>query len=117
MLIVRLSGWQALFALKREIAVKCDNVESVGVGTVTSLAPNGLRMPGTYVPKVIAAGSYWWKGRGWSFWSVRNPKKAVDIRLRDERYARLVIQVDDPHATAAMIEAFAIKRDMDVTSA
>lgn len=104
-LAVRLDGWQAVFALKREIVVPLSQVDSVSSGRVTALSPHGLRLTGTYLPKVIAAGSFWWKGRGWSFWSVRNPQQAVDIRLRDGHYRRLVIEVDDPFLTAAMIDS------------
>jgi hypothetical protein len=39
----------------------------------------------------------------WAFWDVRDPERAVIIDLEDERYARLVIEVDDPAATAAAI--------------
>jgi hypothetical protein len=34
---------------------------------------------------------------------VHDPAKAVVIHLADERYARLVIGVDDPAATVAVI--------------
>jgi hypothetical protein len=30
------------------------------------------------------------------FWDVHDPEKTVVIHLKDERYARLVIEVDDP---------------------
>jgi hypothetical protein len=32
----------------------------------------------------------------WAFWDVRDPEQAVIIHLADERYARLVIEVDGP---------------------
>ncbi|WP_210749607.1 hypothetical protein [Nocardia vermiculata] len=38
------------------------------------------------------------------FWDVKDPAKAVVIELADERYARLVVQVDDPSATVALVE-------------
>lgn len=103
-LIVRLTGWQAVFALRREIDIALNNVVSAQADTVTSKRPNGLRLPGTYLPNVITAGSYWRKEQGWSFWSVRHEEMAIDIRLRDTHYYRLVIEVDDPQATAALIE-------------
>lgn len=103
-LLIRLSGWEAVFALKREIAIALDDVASAQAGTVQALRPNGIRLPGTYFPGVIAAGSYWSKSRGWSFWSVRHPQKAIDIRLRDGHYRRVVVEVDDPYALAADID-------------
>jgi hypothetical protein len=38
------------------------------------------------------------------FWDVHDPEKTVVIRLKDERYARLVIEVEDPPATVAAIQ-------------
>jgi hypothetical protein len=104
MLVIELRGWEAIFALKRRIEIPLSHVESARAGEVTELRPGGLRAPGTYLPRVIAAGSYWWKGRGWSFWSVRHPAKAIDIRVHNERYGRIVVEVDDPEAAAATIE-------------
>jgi hypothetical protein len=100
---VHLSGWQAVFALKREIDVALTNVVSAEAGTLMSKRPDGIRLPGTYLPGVITAGSYWWKATGWSFWSVRNEDQAIDVRLRDEHYNRVVVEVPDPHAIATMI--------------
>jgi hypothetical protein len=36
---------------------------------------------------------------------VHDPEKTVVIQLRDERYARLVIEVENPSAMAAAIQA------------
>ena len=63
----------------------------------------GVRAPGTHVPGVITAGTFYQEGEP-VFWDVHDPEKTVVIQLRDERYARLVIEVDDPHATAAAIQ-------------
>jgi hypothetical protein len=60
----------------------------------------GLR--GTYVPGVITAGTFYQEGER-VFWDVYDPDSTVVIQLKDERYVRLVIEVDDPSATAAAI--------------
>ncbi|MYX36222.1 hypothetical protein GTY85_22620 [Streptomyces sp. SID8377] len=39
------------------------------------------------------------------FWDVKDRSKALVIELADEQYARLVLQVDDPRATVALIES------------
>jgi hypothetical protein len=54
------------------------------------------------VPGVITAGTFHQEGER-VFWDVHDPEKTVVIQLRDERYAWLVIEVDDPHAMAAAI--------------
>jgi hypothetical protein len=38
-----------------------------------------------------------------AFWDVHDLERALIIDLADERYDRLVIEVDDPRATAAGI--------------
>jgi hypothetical protein len=38
-----------------------------------------------------------------AFWDVHDPEKTVVIRLKDERYRRLVIEVEDPEATVARV--------------
>jgi hypothetical protein len=52
---------------------------------------------------VVSAGTFYQEGER-VFWDVRDPEKVVVIRLRDERYARLVIGVEDPPATVRAIQ-------------
>ena len=37
------------------------------------------------------------------FWDVHDPAQAIIVELDDERYQRLVVQVDDPKSTAETI--------------
>jgi hypothetical protein len=55
-----------------------------------------------WLPGMIAAGQAREEGQ-WAFWDVHDPERAVIIDLADERYTRLVIEVDDPWATATTI--------------
>ena len=43
------------------------------------------------------------------FWDVRDPDSAIIVSLDHERYKKLIIQVADPAASAAMLQA-AIER-------
>jgi hypothetical protein len=52
---------------------------------------------------VITAGTFYQEGER-VFWDVHDPEKTVVIRLKDEHYARLVIEVEDPPATVAAIQ-------------
>ena len=52
---------------------------------------------------IITAGTFFQDGDR-VFWDVRDPEKTIVIRLEDERYTRLVIEVEDPRATVAAIE-------------
>ena len=63
----------------------------------------GIRAPGTHVPGVITAGTFRQDGER-VFWDVHDPERAVMIQLRDERYARLVIEVENPYTAAVAIQ-------------
>jgi hypothetical protein len=102
-LSVELTGWEPLWALKRRVDVPLASVVRVAAGPEHARRPRGLRLPGSYFPGVIAAGTY--RGRGHSeFWSVRRPERAVVIDLHGAQYDRLIIQVDDPADTVRRIQ-------------
>ncbi len=103
-LIVHVKGMDRLWALKSRLDIPLSHV--VGAEVDPELAREwrkGIRAPGTHVPGVITAGSFYQEGER-VFWDVHNPDKTVVIRLKDERYASLVIEVDNPHLTVAAIQ-------------
>ena len=68
------------------------------------------RGPGTHLPGVMVAGTFHHQADR-VFWDVHDPAKAVVIHLADERYARLVIGVEDPAATVTAIRRALGSRD------
>ena len=105
-LVVRPVGLHKLWAFKRQIEVPTEHVEGAARDPEDARRwAKGLRLPGTAVPWVIVAGSYYRRGE-WTFYDVRprHMDRAVVIRLRDERYARPVVEVEDPATTVAEIE-------------
>jgi hypothetical protein len=97
-LTVQLQGMERVWALKKQIQAPLDQVVSIErTDPDEAMRPEGLRLPGAYLPRVIAAGSYLGR-KGWGFWSVRDRERAVTIRLRDHHYRKLVIDVADPDA-------------------
>ena len=104
-LIVHIRGADQFFALKSQLAVPLEHVASVEVSPPEARGIwHGLRMGGTNIPGVITAGRFVDHGE-WAFWDVHDPDKAIAIRLRDERYAKLLIGVDDPVAAATAIRS------------
>lgn len=63
---------------------------------------HGIRAPGTSIPGVITAGTFYQHGRR-VFWDVHDPASVVVVELADERYDELVIEVADPATTVATI--------------
>ena len=105
MLIVRVRGADRIWALKSRLEIPLAHV--VGAERDEAEARrwwHGIRAPGTNVPGVITAGTFYQHGER-VFWDVHHPENAIAIQLRDERYSRLVIEVADPDSTIAAINA------------
>ena len=94
-LTVELTGLRRLWALKRRITVPLAHVRGATVDAGAFDEPKGLRAPGLHLPGVASMGSFRRDGE-WTFWEARPSDRLVVIELRDERYARLVLEVDDP---------------------
>jgi hypothetical protein len=104
-LIVHVRGLDRIFALKSQLEIPLSHVVGAKVDpAVAHPAPwKSLRLTATQIPWVVTAGTFYQEGER-VFWDVHDPEKVVVIRLSDERYARLVIGVEDPPATIAAIQ-------------
>lgn len=103
-LVVGIAGWDRLFTFKSHLTVPLEHV--AGASSAQAEARDwykGLRF-GTNVPGVLTAGTFY-HHNGWVFWDVHAPELAIAIDLHDETYRRLIVQVEDPTATIAAIEA------------
>ena len=103
-LVVEVTGFDRFCALnKRGVTVPLEQVVTVGEGVQMGrpLMP-GLPWLANSFPGLFTVGSYRRQGK-WTFWVVHDPKQAVLITLRDEHYSQLVIEVDDPQATIALV--------------
>ena len=104
-LLVHVKGADRMFALKSELAIPLEHV--LGAAKDEEEARrwyHGVRAPGTSLPGVITAGTFYQHGER-VFWDVHHPERAIALSLRDESYAKLVVEVEDPDATILAIEA------------
>src|ERR671912_1663463 len=102
-LIVHLEGMDRLFALRSRLEVPLSHVAGAEVDPEEARRRwHGIMERGIWVPGPITAGTYYQEG-GLVFSDVHDPEKTVVIRLKDERYRRLVIEVKDPQATVARV--------------
>ena len=100
-LVVDLLGWDKLWALRSRIEVPLSHVREVR--SAAGERARGLRMPGTFIPGLITAGTFE-RGGQREFWAVHDARQAVAIELQGEFFSRLVVQVFDPAATIAAIQ-------------
>jgi hypothetical protein len=103
-LTLHVRGADKLWAFKSSLEIPLIHI--AGVRTDPEIARgwyHGIRMLGTNVPGVIAAGTFYQDGKR-VFWDVHHPEKTIVIDLHDERYNELVVEVDDPDAAVTLIQ-------------
>jgi hypothetical protein len=102
-LIVHVEGMDRLIALRSRLEVPLSHVAGAEVDPEEARRRwHGIMERGISVPGLITAGTFYQEGE-LVFWDVHDPEKTVVIRLKDERYRRLVIEVEDPEATVALV--------------
>jgi hypothetical protein len=104
-LLLHVLGADKLWAFKSTLEIPLQHI--AGVRADPSIAhgwSHGFRIPGTSIPGVITAGTFYQDGKR-VFCDVHNPDNAVVIELRDERYNQLIVEVADPSAAVALLGA------------
>ena len=100
---LEVKGMDKLWALKSSLAIPLRHVR--GARRDPGVARGwykGLRAPGTHIPGVIVAGTFYQDGKR-IFWDVHRAEKTIVIDLADERYDQLIVEVADPDAAVARI--------------
>ena len=104
-LVLNVEGLDKLWAMKSSLEIPLRHVASARADA--SIARgwwHGIRMPGTNIPGVLTAGTFYQDGKR-VFWDVHDPEKTIVIDLHDERYNELVIEVENPEMTVSMIRS------------
>jgi hypothetical protein len=104
-LSLRVRGADKLWAFKSSLEIPLAHI--AGVRADADVARgwwHGIRMPGTNLPGVITAGTFYQDGNR-VFWDVHDPEKTIVIDLHDERYNKLVVEVSDPQMAVSLIGA------------
>jgi hypothetical protein len=108
-LVAQIQGLDQVLALRSELRIPLTHVRSAAVSPpeVRRRWRNPLRLhvPGTDMPYVVMAGSFLFLDGEHAFWDVHDPDRTIVIELDHERFAKLVLEVEDPQATAAAINA------------
>lgn len=93
-LVVRPRGLNRLWAMKGEVRVPLAQVSEVRTGVARRSVPSGWRVPGTYVPGLIQAGTYRSKGER-SFWLVGRASHVTVVEFAGGRFDRIVLELSD----------------------
>ena len=103
--VVENHGWDKVFSLRSRFEIPRENIESITADPEIARGKKGFRAPGTHIPGKLTSGTFYLNGDR-VFWNVRNPDNVVVVELRNERYARLIIEVEDPAGTVVLVEQF-----------
>jgi hypothetical protein len=104
-LTLHVRGADKLWALKSSLEIPLAHIAAVRADPEVARGwYHGIRMPGTNVPGVITAGTFYQDGKR-IFWDVHNPEKTIAIDLHDERYSQLLVEVADPDAAVKLIQS------------
>ena len=103
-LLLEVQGLDKLWSLKSRLEIPLRHIRGVKSDPALASKPGGLRAPGTHLPGVITAGTFYQDGQR-IFWDVHNADNTIIIDLADEQYAQLIVEVADPQAAIQQIEA------------
>lgn len=103
---IQLVGLHRVWALRSRVSVPLSAITDVRrpPDEVLRSVWKGWRAPGTHFPGLLVAGTYYRRGER-HFWDVRRSKRAIEIDLTGAEYDRIYVEVDDPDAAIATIEA------------
>jgi hypothetical protein len=104
-LVLHVRGADKLWAFKSSLEIPLAHIAEIrGDPAAAHGWWHGMRMPGTNIPGVLTAGSFYQDGKR-VFWDVHNPDNTVVIELRDERYNQLIVEVADPQGAVELVKA------------
>ena len=102
-LVLRFSRRERLGAFRGDLRVPLSAVEDVSVSATPMLALRGLRAPGTGMPRLIALGTWRYRG-GRDLVALYRSMPAVIVTLRrDQPFRRLLVAAEDAEAMAAEV--------------
>ena len=99
--IFEIKGMHKLWTLKSQLVIPKEHIIAA-YKNKKSLNWLGLRMPGTQIPGLITAGTFL-ADEGDIFCDVVNQDNAIMIELKDERYTKLIIEVENSEDALALL--------------
>ena len=97
-------GWHTLWAFKDQLIIPSANILKVYHAPDTKLGWwMGWRIPGTHLPGIIVAGTYY-RNKKKSFWDVVNTENTIVLELNNFRYNEIHVEVENPAETIRLVQ-------------
>lgn len=98
-------GLDKFWAFKSHLDIPLQHIRAARIDPAAAKGLwHGVRLPGTQVPGVVLAGSFFQSG-GWVFYDVHHPEHTVIVELEHEHYNYLAIEVSDPQAVLSKLQS------------
>jgi len=102
---LQVKGLDKLWAMRSRLDIPLGAIRAARVDpSVARGLWKGVSAPGTHIPGFIIAGTFYQDDKR-IFWDVKDPEKTVVIELVGQRYDQLIVEVSDPPAAVALVEA------------
>jgi hypothetical protein len=103
--LFQVEGLHQLWAFKSRLEIPVAHITAVDINTdQVGNWWHGFKLLGTEMPGLLGAGTFFYHGQ-MVFWDVRDPAKTIIVSLEHEFYKKLIVEVADPSATAAVLRA------------
>lgn len=107
---LEVQGLDKLWSLKSRLEIPLAHIRGVRADPQVAHGWwHGIRAPGTNLPGVLTAGTFYEHGKR-VFWDVHDPERTIVIELVDERYDELIIEVANPAAAVSLLQYSIRKR-------
>ena len=103
-LVVRYTGLAAAAVLTDRVRVPYASIRALRAGVSQLPGPFAVRIGLSTAPLGNTRRGRFRGGGQWSFWDVDDPERTIVIDLEGERYASVVLTVDEPHALLQRID-------------
>ncbi len=103
-LCLHVRGVDKLWAFKSTLEIPLQHIAGVRADSEVARGWwHGIRMPGTNLPGVLTAGTFYQDDKR-VFWDVHDPENTIVIDLHDERYDQLIVEVADPQGAVQLLQ-------------
>ena len=108
--VFEVRGLDKLWAFRSRLEIPLAHIRHVRIDPEAARGWfHGLRLPGTSLPGVLTAGTFYLDGKR-VFWDVHHPDQTIVVELQDDRYDELVVEVRDPEEASARLMTAVTRR-------
>lgn len=99
-----IEGLDKLWSLHSRLEIPLAHIKGVRLDPAVAHGWwHGFKAPGTNVPGVITAGTFYQHGKR-VFWDVHDPDRTIVVELVDERYDELIVEVESPASVLGQLQ-------------